>query len=87
MLEKVDFGNSWKMSDIDQNGSESQKETNHIVCEICEMVFNAKLKLKYHFSAVHKFYKCESCGKLFLQVQNLKRHIHTIHDDRKDYKC
>ena len=34
-----------------------------------------------------KDYKCNSCGKLFSESGNLKRHIHTVHKGHKDYKC
>ena len=32
-------------------------------------------------------YKCKSCDKSFSQWQNLKKHILTIHEGHKDYKC
>ena len=32
-------------------------------------------------------HNCESCGKSFSNLPNLKRHIYTIHEGRKDYKC
>ena len=32
-------------------------------------------------------YKCESCGKSFSRLDNLKRHMHTVHEGRKDSKC
>ena len=30
--------------------------------------------------------KCESCGKSFSRAENLKKHIHTIHEGHKDSK-
>ena len=32
-------------------------------------------------------YKCESCGISFSHAGDLKRHICTIHEGHKDYKC
>ena len=31
--------------------------------------------------------KCDFCKKLFTGARDLKRHIHTIHEGKKDYKC
>ena len=33
-----------------------------------------------------KDYKCDSCGKLFSQAGDLKRHIGKIHEGHKNYK-
>ena len=30
---------------------------------------------------------CTSCGKLFSNPTNLRRHIYTVHEGHKDYKC
>ena len=30
---------------------------------------------------------CKTCGKSFSRSGNLKIHIHTVHEGRKDYKC
>ena len=35
----------------------------------------------------HKDYKCDSCGKLFTQSGNTKRHIKTLHEGQINYKC
>ena len=34
-----------------------------------------------------KVHKCDSCGKLFYQAGNLKKHIYTVHEGHKDFKC
>ena len=62
------------MADIDQelhqNMSEIKRATNH-TCKICEMVFNSKNKLKYHFGAVHdskdEIHTCNICTQSFQQ--------------------
>ena len=35
----------------------------------------------------HQEKKCETCGKTFSRVDNLKKHLHTVHEGHKDYKC
>ena len=32
-------------------------------------------------------YKCDSCGNIFARKENLKKHIHIVHEGHKDYKC
>ena len=34
-----------------------------------------------------KVHKCESCSKSFSHGNSLKKHIHTVHESRKDHKC
>ena len=60
-----------------------------IECNICSCRFQSTQTLKQHAEThkSHKDHKCESCGKSFSQVRDLKRHIHTIHEGHKDYKC
>ena len=43
-------------------------------------------KLKADVHEGHNDHKCKSCGKSFSQAENLKKHIYTIHEGRKDYK-
>ena len=39
------------------------------------------------FKKGQKDCKCEYCGKSFSRQQNLKTHIHTVHEGHKDHKC
>ena len=42
-----------------------------------------------HILIVHegrRDYRCQSCVKSFTRPEQLKRHVHTIHEDQKD-KC
>ena len=34
-----------------------------------------------------KHYTCETCGKSFSEAVSLKKHITTVHEGHKDYKC
>ena len=44
-------------------------------------------KLKPIDDVGNKNHMCESCGKSFSREDNLKRHIHTIHEGPKYHKC
>ena len=35
----------------------------------------------------HKYFKCDSCGKLLTSASNLRKNITIIHKVHKDYKC
>jgi len=51
-------------------------------CEKCLKVFKRREKLKLHMkvhSGLGKPYSCEICGKRFAWVDNVKKHIDTIH--------
>ena len=53
--------------------------------------FSTAPNLKQHKNSVcngQKEHKCDSCGKSFSQVGNLKSHINYVHKyDQKDNKC
>lgn len=34
-----------------------------------------------------KTFSCEQCGFLFGMRSNLKRHVHTVHEDRRTFSC
>ena len=45
--------------------------------------------MKAHIDSLHKgkkYVKCDSCGKTFSQVGNLKTHINSVHNGQKDHK-
>ena len=46
------------------------------------------MDLTSHIKSVNgtQRYNCISCSKSFTQASNLK-HIHIVHEGRKDYKC
>ena len=46
-----------------------------------------KVKVKENIKRVHETFKCNSCVKSFDHQQNFKRHICTVHESPKDYKC
>ena len=68
-------------------------------CEICENVFQTATLLENHKNfhdevnkgplkkKFHEDYNCKYCGKTFSSSQYLKKHICTVQDDHKDYKC
>ena len=38
-------------------------------------------------AVVDKIHKCKHCEKTFTEDRNMKRHIQTVHEGRKDYQC
>ena len=57
-------------------------------CNVCTKSFPSKQDLTIHIKTCHrgKHYKCDSCIKSFFKA-GLKKHIHTVHEGNKDYKC
>ena len=65
-----------------------------ITCNICTKTFHIQRILNIHIKTDHggrklrKDYKCESCGKSLSTAQNLKKHIHILHEaGHKNHKC
>ena len=58
-------------------------------CEICDMTFTYKWRLKEHTKTVHKKVKnlnCNLCEKSFGYRNNLERHLKS-HENIKSHKC
>ncbi|XP_069670364.1 zinc finger protein 234-like isoform X2 [Periplaneta americana] len=55
-----------------------------VECDQCGQSF-PQSSLKDH-SCIHMPYKCDLCGKYFLQAYSLKRHLY-MHTGKKPYKC
>ncbi|XP_055837826.1 zinc finger protein OZF-like [Episyrphus balteatus] len=60
-------------------------------CNICNIKFITKGKLKQHIKEQHLnegvMYPCDQCGKEFNNLVNLKRHQKVVHDGIKEYLC
>ena len=61
-------------------------------CASCDNEFSQPNSLIEHMRISHgkkdeQLNKCEFCKKLFIRDTDLKRHIHSIHEGKKDYKC
>jgi uncharacterized Zn-finger protein len=57
--------------------------------EGCDKAFISNTKLKSHVNSVHlkqRSFRCEICGKAFLEKNNLKNHLRVHIGDRK-FKC
>ena len=46
-----------------------------------------QLHMQVHEGRKVKEYQCETCENTFSQVNDLNRHINTVHVGKKDYKC
>ena len=64
------------------------KNINSFVCEVCNQVFDEKLRLQNHLSKKHriKSFECELCPYKTYSIYHLKRHK-TSHSSDKPFKC
>ncbi|KRK02170.1 gastrula zinc finger protein XlCGF8.2DB isoform X2 [Drosophila yakuba] len=61
----------------------------HHVCSQCSKEFGGKTDLQRHM-LIHsdeRPHKCKDCGKSYRQAVNLKNHITTAHEHRKQFVC
>ena len=72
-----------------RNKSRLEREaTQKFPCEICQQTFTKRSSVKTHIDTVHlklKPYKCEDCGKEFLQASHLNFHS-DMHNNIR-FKC
>ena len=68
---------------IEKSGKRSKTEH---VCQICDEIFTSVCNLISHTTSDHKL-ECKMCFSKFLQIQELKRHISTVHEEKRDLKC
>ncbi|XP_041370870.1 uncharacterized protein LOC121384519 [Gigantopelta aegis] len=78
--------------DIGEQDTEQTTESGISECELCNATFTRPGNYKRHLK-LHDFkhwnnnrYKCDKCGRSFLQHCDLKRHT-LIHENREPYKC
>ena len=57
-------------------------------CNICDLRYSSKSKLKRHVNSKHLEIKfpCHECGKKFSDADSVKRHIDSVHK-RIVFKC
>ncbi|KAH8257058.1 hypothetical protein KR038_001949 [Drosophila bunnanda] len=61
----------------------------HHICSHCSKEFGGKTDLQRHM-LIHsdeRPHKCKDCGKSYRQAVNLKNHITTAHEHRKQFSC
>ncbi|XP_046975822.1 zinc finger protein 431-like [Vanessa cardui] len=59
-------------------------------CDICKSEYLRKVTLKKHIlchMGLNKKHMCHTCGHSFNDITNLNKHITTVHDKLKLYKC
>lgn len=71
----------------DDNGKAEDKSER--TCSICQTIFKKIRYLILHLKAVHseESYKCDRCFRSFSFKRSLDRHIKTIHEGIRDFKC
>ena len=90
--EKVDENS--ELSPLNSENEESI-EKNILMCNKCQTFFYGRpnshdcFKQSHHCqSTINSIHKCESCGnKSFSTAGGLQRHINTVHEGQKDFKC
>ena len=68
---------------------ERKSSSDNFVCELCSYEANDIALLRKHRNNKHqdeikKSHKCESCGKTFLQQENLAVHLKNVHNIHSD---
>jgi len=77
------------------NSHESQvhRKERRFPCTQCDLKFAGKDGLTYHVARVHSRedrrwdVKCFLCSKIFIRYGHLNRHIRTVHECERRFKC
>ena len=65
---------------------EVKKETSTMICE--DKVQEPKIREKeFSIKKVEIHLKCGVCNSVFELITNLKRHIQSVHESKKPFKC
>merc|ERR1712016_165763 len=70
---------------LDRNDIPSEKVTYH--CTKCKKNFVRLEALNLHVIKEHLGHKCYVCDKTFNSVENVARHISTVHSDIESHQC
>ena len=59
------------------------------MCQTCGEGFSQIVQLERHFRRNHENVeiRCDDCPLTFATNENLRRHISSVHEGRKKYKC
>ena len=66
--------------------------TKPLPCDLCNETFSQRSVLKMHKLRVHhdeslaKF-RCEHCGKLFMEMAKYQHHVNSVHNKQYNHKC
>ena len=73
---------------------EAHFATSHLIegkqykCDICDIVFDSKGKLKSHSNKTHRnHHKCNICNKIFGTYDHLRIHMQRVHENKREHKC
>ena len=58
-----------------------------ITCNICTKTFQTKIELKSHIKCEKGFHKGLRTNKFDSGLNTLEKHLFTVHDGHKDFKC
>ena len=64
------------------------KSEDEFSCNICDMSFKSKKKLKIHNQSDHNpWIKCDSCDATFEKICDLEVHVEITHDSVEKFQC
>ena len=87
------FTTSEKLEDHMEEVHDHKKDIKEYRCELCnsDKIYKDKYNLKLHMKNVHEWNQpretCNQCSKTFKNVAFLQKHVKSVHEGIRPYKC